>query len=396
MSVTAPAGLRRRRGRAAASRRRGAPDLALVATADGRPVAGRRPCSPRTWPPPRRCRSAGPTWRPPAAGPPAVVLNSGNANAATGAAGPGRRRARCAPPVAAELGCAARRGARLLDRPHRHPAADRRRSSAGIPALVAARATADGGAAAAEAIMTTDTRAQGGRGRAAPASPSAAWPRARRCSPRTWPRCWPCSPPTPPSTPAALQRLLAAGGRATRSTRSSVDGCTSTNDTVHRCWPAARPAPVDRGALAGAVGRGVRRPGRADGRRRRGRHQGRARRRSPARPTDAEAARRRPARWPSSQLVQVLAVRRGPLLGPRRQRARLAPASPSTPTASPSPTAASSCAAGGVAVAHDAAAVRRPHGRPARSRSRADLGLGDGRARSSSPTTSPTPTSTRT
>ena len=47
----------------------------------------------------------------------------------------------------------------------------------------------DGGPAAAEAIMTTDTRPKtDGRGRRA-AGRSAAWPRAPACSPRRWPPC---------------------------------------------------------------------------------------------------------------------------------------------------------------------------------------------------------------
>ena len=41
------------------------------------------------------------------------------------------------------------------------------------------RSRADGGADAAEAIMTTDTHAEGGRRRTAAASRSAAWRRAR-------------------------------------------------------------------------------------------------------------------------------------------------------------------------------------------------------------------------
>ena len=129
----------------------------------------------------------------------AVVLNSGCANAATGAPGVEDAQAMCAA-VAAELGCAAEEvlvcstgliGYRLpMDA-----------ILAGIPKLVAAR-SADGGADAAEAMRTTDTHRKetlvAGEG-----FPSVAWPRARRCWLRTWPRCWPSSRPTRPSIRAS-------------------------------------------------------------------------------------------------------------------------------------------------------------------------------------------------
>ena len=62
---------------------------------------------------------------------------------------------------------------------------------AGVDAAAGA-ASADGGLAAADAIRTTDTVPKtcvvaGRRLRR-----SAAWPRARRCSPRRWPRCSSC------------------------------------------------------------------------------------------------------------------------------------------------------------------------------------------------------------
>ena len=102
---------------------------------------------------------------------------------------------------------------------------------AGIPPLVAARRE-DGGPAAAQAIMTTDTVPKEVVGRRSTATPSAGWPRGRPCSPPTWPPCWPCSPPTRWPIPTTLLRPAAGGGGRTRSTPSSVDGCTSTNDTV--------------------------------------------------------------------------------------------------------------------------------------------------------------------
>ncbi|HEY4375910.1 MAG TPA: bifunctional glutamate N-acetyltransferase/amino-acid acetyltransferase ArgJ [Acidimicrobiales bacterium] len=84
----------------------------------------------------------------------AVVLNSGNANAATGAAGEEASRRTCAA-VAGELGGDAEHvlvcSTGLIGIPLPIESI-----IAGVPALVAARA-ADGGAAAAEAIRTTDT-----------------------------------------------------------------------------------------------------------------------------------------------------------------------------------------------------------------------------------------------
>ena len=74
---------------------------------------------------------------------------------------------------------------------------------------------------------------------------------------------------------------------------------------------------------------------------------------------------------------EVLVVRRGPVLGPDRERARAARASPSTPTWSAWPTAARSCAG-----RHRGRRTTRPRSRPtwpgANSTSTADLGLGDG------------------
>ena len=104
VSVTAPAGFpRRRRGRAASSRRQAA-----------RPGPGgdrRRPAGRRrrrlhrpTWPRRPRCRSAGPISLASGGQAAAVILNSGNANAATGAAGQVAAVRMCAT-TAAGLGC---------------------------------------------------------------------------------------------------------------------------------------------------------------------------------------------------------------------------------------------------------------------------------------------------
>ena len=55
--------------------------------------------------------------------------------------------------------------------------------------LAAAALTAEGGDAAARAIMTTDTRAEAGGRRRPTARRSAAWRRAPACSRRASPRC---------------------------------------------------------------------------------------------------------------------------------------------------------------------------------------------------------------
>ena len=137
---------------------------------------------------------------------------------------------------------------------------------------------------------------------------------------RTWRRCSPCSPPTPPPSPR-LQR------GAARRRRRQLQRARHRRLHVHQRHrhPAGQRrgrAAVDRPRSRAPRSPGVRRPGRADGRRRRGRHQGRAR----STVTGARVRRRRRARGArkvaESQLVQVLLVRRGPVLGPHRQRAR--------------------------------------------------------------------------
>ena len=131
----------------------GAPDLAMVATADGAAVtaAGVFTSNRMTAAPVLVCREHLTTTGGRAA---AVVLNSGNANAATGAQGMAAAR-RMAAATAADLGCAAEEvlvcstgwiGYPLPMDIILH----------GIPEAAATLAD-DGGAAAATAIMTTDT-----------------------------------------------------------------------------------------------------------------------------------------------------------------------------------------------------------------------------------------------
>lgn len=155
MSVTSVDGFTAA-GTAAGIKATGRPDLALVATADGRPVtaAGVFTANKMTAAPVLVCREHLAATGGRAA---AVVLNSGNANAATGARGLDDARAMCAA-TAAELGCAPEEvlvcstGLIGFHLPIETV-------TAGIPAVVAAR-SADGGEAAATALMTTDTVAK--------------------------------------------------------------------------------------------------------------------------------------------------------------------------------------------------------------------------------------------
>ena len=134
----------------------GAPDLAMVATADGTPVtaAGVFTSNLMTAPPVLACRDHLATTGGRAA---AVVLNSGNANAATGVQGLADAGAMAAA-TAAELGCAPDEVLVCSTGWIGYPL-PMDLLLAGIPEAVAALA-ADGGAAAAEAIMTTDTVAK--------------------------------------------------------------------------------------------------------------------------------------------------------------------------------------------------------------------------------------------
>ena len=176
----------------------GALDLALIATDDGRPVP-RPPSSRPTRPWPRRAGQPGPPRRHqgPSCG---RRLNSGNANAATGAPGAAtpsgcapwwptgwaaRTTSWCAPPGSSASPCRWRRWRPASPAGRGRQARRRRRRRR-------------------EAIMTTDTVPRRSSS-TAPASRSAAWPRGRPCSPPTWPPCWPCSPPTPRSTPATCR-----------------------------------------------------------------------------------------------------------------------------------------------------------------------------------------------
>ena len=152
MTVTGPQGFTAA-GIACGIKDSGDADLSLVATADGQPVAAAAVFTQnKMTAAPVVTTNAHLTLTGGRAA--AVVLNSGCANAATGAPGVDDAQAMCAA-VAAELGCAPDEvlvcSTGLIG--YRLPMDLIR---AGIPKLVAAR-SAEGGADAAEAIRTTDT-----------------------------------------------------------------------------------------------------------------------------------------------------------------------------------------------------------------------------------------------
>ncbi len=152
MSVTAPKGFVAN-GVACGIKPGGRPDLSLVATADARPVAAAAVFTTNlaTAAPVQVSRRHLAVTGGRAA---AVVLNSGNANAATGSVGLAASERMCAL-VAESLGCRPDEvlvcSTGLIGIPL--PMAP---IEGGVPVLVAGRA-ADGGTRAAEAILTTDT-----------------------------------------------------------------------------------------------------------------------------------------------------------------------------------------------------------------------------------------------
>ena len=248
MSVTAPAGFSAH-GVACGIKPSGDLDLALVATADGRPVPAaavftqnRMTAAPVVTSNAHLTLTAGQAA--------AVVLNSGCANAATGAQGLADAEETTAL-VAAELGCAAQEvlvcstgliGFGLPMEAVR----------SGIPPLVAGRAaTAEAGAAAAEAIRTTDTHRKeaivegdgfvvGGMAKgAAMLAPNMATMLAVLTTDAAVPA---------PELGAVLRAAVAESFNA-----MSVDGCTSTNDTVILLASGAAGPPADPAAFGAAV-----------------------------------------------------------------------------------------------------------------------------------------------
>jgi glutamate N-acetyltransferase/amino-acid N-acetyltransferase len=227
VSVTAPAGFAAA-GVACGIKASGALDLSLVATDDGAavPAAGVFTTNLATAAPVQVSRRHLAETAGRAA---AVVLSSGNANAATGSQGREDATRMCTL-VGEELGVATEQvlvcQTGLIGIPLPMPCLE-----AGIPALVAARGHGpEAGAAAARAIMTTDTFAKevvvagdgfvvGGMAKgAAMLAPNMATMLAVLTTDAL-------------ADPDVLATALAAGV-AHSFNRMTVDGCTSTNDTV--------------------------------------------------------------------------------------------------------------------------------------------------------------------
>jgi glutamate N-acetyltransferase / amino-acid N-acetyltransferase len=246
MSVTAPVGFVAA-GVACGIKASGDLDLSLVATADGRPVPAaavftqnRMTAAPVVTTARHLDATSGRAA--------AVVLNSGCANAATGQRGVDDAEATCEL-VAAELGCEPAEvlvcSTGLIGY---HLPMDA--IAGGVPALVGARA-ADGAVAAADAILTTDTRRKqtlvegpgfrvGGMAKgAAMLAPNMA----------TMLAVLTTDAEVDPATAAEVLAEAVAGSF----NAITVDGCTSTNDTVILLASGAAGA-VDRSALAAAVG----------------------------------------------------------------------------------------------------------------------------------------------
>ena len=369
-------------GLASGIKESGAPDLAMVATVDGRrsPAAGVFTTNLVAAAPVQISRRHLADGR--AA---AVVLNSGNANAATGERG-APTRGGCASSPAEALGCATTDvlvcSTGLIGIPHAHGRRSSRasrssaRSCAPMPAAVAA---------AAEAIMTTDTVPQDGGAdvvgaRQAAAQSSAAWPRARRCSRPSMATMLAVLTTDVAIDAGDAHPCAADRGRRHASTRSVVDGCQSTNDTVlvlangaagnDAITATTGPAYA---AFADALTGCVRRPRRPDGHRRRGRDQVRARCTcaAPRNDADAQRAARQVA---SSQLVQCSLYGEDPYWGRILSELGVSGAVFDPEHGRPSPTTGSWCASTGIAAAHDADAVAeamagarpRDHVRPPR------------------------------
>jgi glutamate N-acetyltransferase/amino-acid N-acetyltransferase len=159
----------------------------------------------------------------------AVVLNSGNANAATGAAGLQHAEQTCHR-VAAALGCDTAEvlvcSTGLIGIPLPFEAV-----AAGIPGLVESRSsTADAAAAAARAIMTTDTRPKVTLQRAGRVTVGGMAKGAAMLAPNMATMLAVLTTDAD-LEPAELGVHLAAAVRESFNALS-VDGCTSTNDTV--------------------------------------------------------------------------------------------------------------------------------------------------------------------
>jgi len=225
MSVTAPKGFVAS-GVACGVKPSGATDLALVATDDGRavPAAGVFTSNLATAAPVTVSRRHLAASGGRAA---AVVLNSGNANAATGAAGESHSQQTCQA-VADGLGCAVAEvlvcSTGLIGIPLPVEAV-----LSGVPRLVAAR-VGDGGDAAARAIMTTDTHDKQTVRTAGAVTIGGMAKGAAMLAPNMATMLAVLTTDAEVSA-ADLRAHLAVAVRDSFNAMS-VDGCTSTNDTV--------------------------------------------------------------------------------------------------------------------------------------------------------------------
>ncbi|MGH9185787.1 MAG: bifunctional glutamate N-acetyltransferase/amino-acid acetyltransferase ArgJ [Acidimicrobiales bacterium] len=247
MSVTGPGGFSAA-GIACGIKDSGALDLSLVATSDGAPATAAAVFTQNrmTAAPVRVCRAHLAATGGRAA---AVVLNSGNANAATGEAGLSHARRMCAA-VAEDLGCSSEEvlvcSTGLIGIPLPIDVIE-----AGTAKLVAARdASAEAGAAAAEAIRTTDTHRKEALVAAAGAVVGGMAKGAAMLAPNMATMLAVLTTDAE-ADPATLQRVLAAGVERSFNLLT-VDGCTSTNDTVI-LFASGSAGPVAAADLATAV-----------------------------------------------------------------------------------------------------------------------------------------------
>jgi glutamate N-acetyltransferase/amino-acid N-acetyltransferase len=227
MSVTAAEGFVAA-GMACGVKQSGAADLALVATQDGAAVAAaavftanRATAAPVLATRDHLAASGGRAA--------AVILNSGNANAATGATGRGRAERMCAA-VSAELGCSVEEvlvcSTGLIGIPLPVELIE-----AAAPALAAGRAGGpEAGLAAAEAIMTTDTHAKQSVARAGAATVGGMAKGAAMLAPNMATMLAVLTTDALVEPQGLAHHLRRAVARSFNTL--SVDGCTSTNDTV--------------------------------------------------------------------------------------------------------------------------------------------------------------------
>lgn len=247
MSVTAATGFVAA-GATCGLKESGAPDLALVATADGEPVAtaavftsNRLTAAPVATSHAHLAATGGRAS--------AVIVNSGNANAATGAQGRADAEAMCeavathlARPAEEVLVCSTGLIGIAL------PIAT---VLSGVPDLLAGRgATAAHAAAAAEAMRTTDTHRKEAVARADTATVGGMAKGAAMLAPNMATMLAVCTTDAE-ATPAVLRRILKAAVDASFNVLD-VDGCTSTNDTVILMASGAA-GPVEADALQAAV-----------------------------------------------------------------------------------------------------------------------------------------------